>query len=429
MNTVKIGNTFEDRVYELFSEELINNRLWLNPNYSKIFRKKGYYSRDRGKEIITDISIESNLPHKEHFSALTIIECKNYTHPVPVDDIEEFNSKLAQIAGMNVKGIVVSSNSYQDGAFKYAKSRGIGLVRLFNNDNFQWILTRAATGLVTREQIEKCKNNVINGLSLESYAESYIEFYGFYNDQYTHSASQLFNFIYNFVDENVISDLFVVLKDSSSSFVPYLSTNIIEEKAKNIHTQIGYSSGEVSTNKLRDYIKQDYDIELKLSNNLGIDNRGFEILGKINYELNEISICTNVNSDEKRERFTFAHEIGHYILNHNNYLVTEFYSESDYENNNVYPISIDDIKRLEWQANYFASCLLLPKEHFLYHFSLLWNKEDLKNRGYGILYVDRQQCNLDVFYRLTNELKRIFNVSRKVIEIRLKNLELLNDKR
>jgi len=122
MNTTKVGDKFENKVFDLFSKELREGRLLFKPENSKIFKKKRYYSRDRDKDIEFDVSIEAYLPEKSDWSILTVIECKNYSNRVPVDDIEEFNSKLQQVAGKNVKGIVISSNAFQESALKYAKA-------------------------------------------------------------------------------------------------------------------------------------------------------------------------------------------------------------------------------------------------------------------------------------------------------------------
>jgi hypothetical protein len=51
---------------------------------------------------------------------LWVFECKDYKKSVPVDDIEEFKSKLQQIAGLNVKGTMVVSGDLQKSAITYA---------------------------------------------------------------------------------------------------------------------------------------------------------------------------------------------------------------------------------------------------------------------------------------------------------------------
>jgi Zn-dependent peptidase ImmA (M78 family) len=208
----------------------------------------------------------------------------------------------------------------------------------------------------------------------------------------------------------------------------------IERMVTNLLSQIGYKEGEVSTEKLRNFINKAHGLRLELVSNLGVDTQGFEILGKIDFKNKVISICTNANSYEKRERFTLPHEIAHYFLKHQKYLLTEYYSEVEFEeklssDREISLTVIEDIKKLEWQANYFAASLLIPKNIFLEQFALLLTKEGITNKGHGFLYVDNQKCNLDSFYKITNELKNIFNVSRKAIEIRMIDLELLTDKR
>ena len=76
------------------------------------------------------------------FSLLTLIECKNYQSPVPVSDIEEFDSKIKQISDHNTKGILITNNSFQSGASTFAKSTGMGLVKVNSDNEFEWIVTR-----------------------------------------------------------------------------------------------------------------------------------------------------------------------------------------------------------------------------------------------------------------------------------------------
>jgi hypothetical protein len=130
MSTTSKGDAFEQRVYNALAEELRNERLCASPRSAKIFRKKRYYSRDRQAEIVTDVSIEAFLPEREQPSLVWIFECKNYTGSIPVDDVEEFHAKLQQIGEDNTKGSFVTSGSFQRGALAYARSKGIGVVRL-----------------------------------------------------------------------------------------------------------------------------------------------------------------------------------------------------------------------------------------------------------------------------------------------------------
>lgn len=103
MNTVRTGNRFEAHVLELLREELEAGGLALDPKCSSILPKPKYFSRDRRSDIIFDISIEVRMPGATQYSFLFLIECKDYTSPVPVNDIEEFFMKVQQVGAANSK--------------------------------------------------------------------------------------------------------------------------------------------------------------------------------------------------------------------------------------------------------------------------------------------------------------------------------------
>lgn len=138
MSTVAKGHAFEDETFEAIQKELDGGRLGLDPNSARLCKKKGYYSKDREKEIVVDISIEVWPPGARNYTLLWVCECKDYGHSIPVDDVEEFKSKLDQIAGKNVKGIIATQRSFQSGALTYARNQGIGLVRIMPPEQVSW---------------------------------------------------------------------------------------------------------------------------------------------------------------------------------------------------------------------------------------------------------------------------------------------------
>lgn len=423
-----IGTQFEIRVLNLFKEELENNRLSVNPQFCKIYHQKGYYSRDRNNNIIVDISIEVFLPEASEYSFLIVLECKDYKHSIPVSDVEEFFAKLQQISGANVKGIVVSSNAFQEGALKYSKSKGIGLVRILENDKFKWILKRAITGIITYKEVESAGYNIQDGLTDENYLSTYIDFFSYYDDQYTCSARSLFNNLLKPILDMAVNSASPIQVDVSEEyFVPFIPREEIEVVYQNILKSIEYKSGVVSIANIIDHVKNNFNTSVTFKTSLGKDELGFEILGLTNFDPSTILISEKGNENPNRKRFTITHELGHIILKHGNYLIKEYCAENDIDLTGLGIINVKDIRRLEWQANFFASCLLLPKENFLIEFFTMLEKLDIKNRGFGHLFVDRQECNINNYYKITNTLKQIFGVSRKAISIRLKNLDLLKD--
>lgn len=155
------GDSFENKTYELLKTLLINDEFYVPGKKSKVFRKKRYYSDKRKSDIIFDISIETYLNDSGNYSLLTLIECKNYQSPVPINDIEEFDSKIRQISEHNTKGIIITNNSFQSGATSFAFSTGIGLARVTDNDKFEWLIHRKINGnlQITMSDAVGCMEN------------------------------------------------------------------------------------------------------------------------------------------------------------------------------------------------------------------------------------------------------------------------------
>jgi Zn-dependent peptidase ImmA (M78 family) len=429
MSTYQIGDHFENKVFDLLSVELAERRLYFLPEFAHIQRKKGYYSKDRQKEIIVDISIEVFLPDSETWSMLMVIECKNYETSVPVNDVEEFHSKIQQIAGSNVKGVMFSSKGFQQGSLTFAKSKGIGLARVFDATSFKWILKRASTGFVSDDQLEGNNLSVYNGLIEESYTSNHMDFYATIEDYFTLSARHFFKSIYRgSVKENILNSVSDFQKQTEIQ-VPFVTLDNIEYLASELLSKVGYSDSTVPIETICDNLQSTNAITVVYENDLGKDALGFEILGSISFDPTVIRISRQSHFSLFSRNFTIAHEVGHHILNHRNFITQEFYSEDDLEDNSSNVINIEEIKRMEWQANHFASCLLLPHDNFVKRFQQLLDNEGLKDKGFGLLFVDNQTCNLNHFYRITNGLRETFRVSRKAVEIRLKDLKLMTDDR
>jgi hypothetical protein len=87
------------------------------------------YSKARESDITFDVVVKSYSAFDPRNPMLVWIwECKNYTSEVPVDDVEEFHSKMVQVGAH--KGTMVTRVGFQTGALNFAKSHGIGLMTL-----------------------------------------------------------------------------------------------------------------------------------------------------------------------------------------------------------------------------------------------------------------------------------------------------------
>lgn len=86
------------------------------------------------------------------------------------------------------------------------------------------------------------------------------------------------------------------------------------------------------------------------------------------------------------------------------------------------------ITKLEFQANYLASCLLVPKDQLAKVFLKIYSGSGLKRRGVFWIYLDNQPENKIRANNIITKLSRHFNVSKTVIKIRLIGFGLLHDK-
>jgi Zn-dependent peptidase ImmA (M78 family) len=142
-------------------------------------------------------------------------------------------------------------------------------------------------------------------------------------------------------------------------------------------------------------------VKLANSYNIEVKNAKFvsdDISGMLKKENGKTTIYVNSFEPINRKRFTVAHELGHYFLNHlsdNDKIIhrrTDFFSL--------------DIKEIE--ANAFAAALLMEQ----------FKVKDLYNK---LTYIGVPIENIIV------KLSDVFKVSRAAVKIRLKNLGLINE--
>jgi Zn-dependent peptidase ImmA (M78 family) len=111
--------------------------------------------------------------------------------------------------------------------------------------------------------------------------------------------------------------------------------------------------------------------------------------GSLEIHEEDVFIYVRQQDPAARQRFTIAHEIGHWVLGHGNSFrdpAANFSSSSG--------------MLVERQANRFAACLLMPRDPVI----------ELATQG---------KWN-------TEDMARIFRVSRSAMEYRLKNLDLIS---
>lgn len=132
-------------------------------------------------------------------------------------------------------------------------------------------------------------------------------------------------------------------------------------------------------------------------------------------------ISVNKNIDNTgRKNFTLAHELGHYALQH--YLHTASFICGEAEIMEAGEAVSDQEK----EANYFASCFLLPKSRVTSEFTnwYIWHKGS-NSKVY--LYINPHGKSYADWKAVSSQLTKKFDVSATALKIRLVELGLINN--
>ena len=130
-------------------------------------------------------------------------------------------------------------------------------------------------------------------------------------------------------------------------------------------------------------------------------------------------IFYNAHHTREMQAFTIAHELGHYFLKH----VQDDQPEIICLHRDLQRIDDSKDERLqhEVEANYFASCLLLP----LHLLTPVFEGFLQRNNRIKKIYVDTQYCNFTDYMKCVNNIRMYFLVSGTAIRFRLINLGLM----
>jgi len=405
------GDAFESKIFTLFESLLLKEEFPTSGKNSKIYHGKSYFSRDRNATIKVDISIETFFPEAKDYSLLFVIECKDYEKTVPIDDIEEFASKLSQIAGHNVKGIMVTSSNYSKAGLEYAKNKKIGLIRITNDDEIKHEVYRKAhfSGTPVPENVEK----IICGEAITTKPCYVVDRFPFDN------IVEYFKYL------DVIDDRHNSTEKTIPLNIPFLSLEAIEKEVEKLLPIENLSYVQpVDLENLCNSLNSKMGVDFVFDEDISISTSQ-QILGKISFEPLKIYITAQLEFNSPRWRYTLAHEIAHLVLHAKE--LSFFYQEGIDVDANLYSDNIISNKlsrRVEYQANLFASSLLMPHAPFI---AATWKVFKIANVTKGRLYVDWQPCNQSLFHEVTGRLGYYFNVSKEAVKIRLKALNLLEE--
>ena len=355
---------------------------------------------------------------------LWLVECKHYGHPVSVDDVEEFYAKVQQVAAAKSKAIIVTTNSFQSGAFEFARSKGIGLLRLFPKSEFKWELYRSPSSLPMSRSLSR-DWDILSGLTQEDYHSRRFDFFCSAEDVFTYSLHDFFLALSSDAFDTT-SLLAIAANRDDTELVPFIGGDEIERRCRAVHSAIGYKCGAVSLETISEWNKIEAGLSVLTNTAPSREEAKGGILGRISFDPPAIIVFFD-RVGARRQRFTLAHELAHLLLGHGAYMQGESVDEEDIESDGEAELGVDDIRRLEWQANFFASCLLLPRDSFVASSLEKAHEMDLINRGHGLIFLDQQPVNIHNYQLFTSALMTDYEVSRTAVSIRLKSLGLLND--
>ncbi|MGD8336285.1 MAG: ImmA/IrrE family metallo-endopeptidase [Desulfobacterales bacterium] len=154
-----------------------------------------------------------------------------------------------------------------------------------------------------------------------------------------------------------------------------------------------------------------------------------EVLGAI-YVKDRLIYADNTllaGHSEGRLNFTFAHEAGHWVLHRKFVTDTE---DSRAERTAILCRKKDAKKPLEWQADYFAACLLMPEKWIKSAFEKTVGIRPLHLHNTqrsltGFVYIEPCVCNWPFIAQAIQKTGGFSNVSKQAIIIRLQELGLV----
>lgn len=414
MNTTAIGDLFENKVLSILEKlEEEGNLFGFQKGVLEICPKMKIYSNETKKSVIVDIGIRAKKEYAQ-INFLIIIECKDIKDKVlDIGDMREFTHKVKELKAN--KGILFTTTSLSRSVIELAKFNEIAIVRVNRDTNdYSWIQRRTPTPIV--KNIFKSEFT-ISVLESKKFPIPFVEYVIVDKVECT---ANLLDYLAKSPDE-VLSE-----KTEKAGF----SNSIVRKRNKKGITDIvqlvlnkyQYQAGYVDVEKIA--VSEGFVIQYQ--DYIGEDWNGNQSIGSINFDDRTINILTSIKGHYQRERFILAHELGHHFLNHSEYIQKDKYSENTrLLNNEGIEVRFIDIQIMEWQANFFASCILLPIPQITMSMNELLHKYDIRDRGFGRLYVDQQKENRETFNIILQQISSEYRVSKKAVEIRLKDLDYL----
>ena len=179
-------------------------------------------------------------------------------------------------------------------------------------------------------------------------------------------------------------------------------------------------------------LKERHSIPFLFDQDLGYSKNGKKILGRFDFKPRRIKIDRILPYDSPRFRWTLGHELGHFVLHRNIDPQQITIGKPEIVDTRIQlrfarTAQRSELDWVEWQANQFASAILLPQN--LVHQAIVKTQSEFGIPKPGRIYLDDQPWNIRDYIRVLREASAKLGVSRTVLRIRLFNLGILVDGR
>ncbi|MGD0552874.1 MAG: ImmA/IrrE family metallo-endopeptidase [Sedimentisphaerales bacterium] len=217
--------------------------------------------------------------------------------------------------------------------------------------------------------------------------------------------------------------------------VPILTTDDIELKAEEVISYFDRTVLDIpQRTPLLEIIKElnkKYNVAFNCSLPLGATKYGNIILGKTQLKPKGIFVDVSLINDP-RFHFILAHELGHLILHRFVDIKKTGYEEQELVDTEIdFVTGKKNLKTardwIEWQANYFASAILIPRATVIQAVIEKQKEMDIK-RNIGQIILEPKQYSVSDYKEIQKQLVLIYNVNATNIEYRLKELGILIDR-
>lgn len=225
-------------------------------------------------------------------------------------------------------------------------------------------------------------------------------------------------------------------EDLKKSQIEVLSRHTIEGRVGTMLQHLlpdrGDDSSPPDLSKIVSSLQTRFHVNFLFIKNLGTLASGAKILGMFNVAPLTIHVCASVPAWSPDFCRTLAHELGHLVLHRCLIGEGKYISKDKPIVDTVQQLryretaDLSDLGWVEWQANEFSMCLLLPRR-YLQSLVIFVQIEIGIKRNLGTMYLDDQWCNKQDCHRIVWRIAELSGAKPVLIWRRLRFLGILED--